>query len=103
MNQDQLVNTLTRLTGQLQATGKEEERLLEEAIETLAGTLLQQDPATLSNNLFEHEKSDLLFSDKVDERRLGKIREIAAKVMESKPTEELRAFLRDTPVRSTQL
>lgn len=103
MNENQLAALLASLTGQLHTDNKEEEIQIEQLQQSIAQSLLKQDPATISSQTFLFEKSDLFISANVKEGRLRKIKEIAASVLANKSDEQLQVFVRNVPIRTTQL
>jgi hypothetical protein len=103
MDKEQLVAILATLTGHLHSQTKEEEQTIDQLQLTVANTLLQQNLNTITNQEFSFESSDLFFSQNIKEARLSNIENIVKQALENKAGEDLRLFVRDVAVRSTQV
>ncbi|HEU4901326.1 MAG TPA: hypothetical protein VFT06_01010, partial [Flavisolibacter sp.] len=105
MNQEQLAALLATLTGHLRTTQVDEEQLnaLQQAA---ADALLQQAPDSVSNRPLSFEATDLFSAGKIQAERQSAITELAKTFAEKEPEEKeenLRMFVRDVPVRTTQI
>lgn len=103
MQQDILSGLLASITGNLYADTPEEQEQLDTLHEQLAQTLQQQDVDTTVNRRFKFESSDLFFSQNIKGNRLQKIDEKVRMVLDGKLENDLRVFVRDTPIRSSQI
>jgi hypothetical protein len=103
METNKLTALLASLTGQLRTATKEDELKLEEIQTSLALALRRQDPATIRNQDFIFEQSDLFRLESQSIARLTKLNKIIKKVEEEKAATNTQVFIRSVPVRTTQL
>ncbi len=103
IDQENLFNLLSNLTGHLQASSKKEEKSIQDLQQNLAGMLLGENINSVKNNILSYENSDLFFSNKVPASRLNKLKDISAKVAKEASESNSRVFLRESPVRSSQI
>lgn len=103
MQQQTLTALLATITGNLYASTNEEEQMLDTLQEQLAQTLQHQDIGSTRNQQFSFESSDFFFSQNMKGRTLEKIDEKVKRVLENNFTNDLKVFVRETPVRSTQI
>lgn len=104
MKQDNLHTLLTSVIGHLHTTTTQEEKHLKQLTDLLGATLLEDDLSTITNREFSFQSSDILFSQQPGTKRAMKIDETVKKVLASQMKEkDLRVFIRDTPVLTTQL
>ena len=99
----QLSALLENLTGHLTTTTEAEEISLQNLQQQLAGSLLQQDIAQVSNKQFSFNDSDLYFRQNIKDSRLSKLDEIVSQTVQNQEISGLRVFVRDVPVRTTQV
>lgn len=102
MTQDQLQSLLETLTGHLHTSSEKEEQVLNQIQEQVAASLINQSPSA-TNQQFSFEKSDFFFRQNIKGSRLSKLQEIAARTLKDKQDNDLRVFVRDVPVRTTQV
>ncbi len=100
--QNELFNLLSKLSGHLKTSPKEDEKSIENLQENLAAALPGESINTVKNNFSSIDNADLFFTDAIPQSRLKKIRDISAGV---KITDEsnMRVFAREVPIRSSQL
>ena len=103
MQQQTLTALLASITGNLYASTNDEEQQLESLQEQLAQTLQHQDISSVSNQKFSFESSDFFFSQNIKGNKLEKIDEKVKMVLQNKYTNDLKVFVRDTPIRSQQV
>jgi hypothetical protein len=103
MQQQTLTALLASITGNLYASTNDEEQQLDSLQEQLAQTLQHQDISSVTNQKFSFESSDFFFSQNIKGNRLDKIDEKVKMVLENKFTNDLKVFVRDTPIRSQQV
>ena len=103
MQQQTLTALLAAITGNLYATNDEEEQQLDRLHDQLAKTLQHQDAASVTNQSFSFQSSDFFFTKNIKGSRLDKIDERVKKILEGNETSDLKVFVRDTPIRSTQV
>ncbi len=103
MQQQTLTALLASITGNLYTTTAEEEQQMDTLHEQLAQTLQHQDTGSITNQSFSFESSDFFFTQNIKGTRLDKIEDRVRKVLESNDTNDLKVFVRDTPIRSSQV
>lgn len=103
MNQQELLDLLSSLSGHLQITTKEDEKNLERLQENLSDTVLDEEAVSLKSSRFSFEKSDLLFKEKIAPDRLRRLDRLSERIAARTKDPEFRVFVREVPVRSTQL
>lgn len=103
MAPEQLLALLETITGHLHTTNETEEKNLQGVQEKIASSLVHQDVSTVSNQQFSIENSDLFFRQNIDKERRGKLDEIVTKVLQEDSTGEFKVFVRDVPIRTTQV
>jgi hypothetical protein len=101
--QGQLFALLAGLSGHLQATSPQEERSIRSLQETLARVLPDEDISTVKSSFFSVENSDLFFTDTIAPQELQGLSDLAAQAVKEPRIADLRVFVRDLPVRSTQM
>ncbi|THB75994.1 MAG: hypothetical protein D3926_18975, partial [Desulfobacteraceae bacterium] len=102
-DQEKLFDILSNLTGHLQADSEKEEKSIQDLQLNLADTLSGINIETVKNNILFYENSDLFFPEKIKTPRLNKIEEISSRVSKETMEPNLRVFVRESPVRSSQL
>lgn len=104
MEKEHLVSLLATLTGHLHTTTQDEEKLVYSLQQTVAKTLLQQDASLVTNQQFSFQSSDLFFTQNVKGSRLANIQAVVQGALATKLEQpDLRLFVRDVPIRSTQV
>ncbi len=103
MAPEQLLALLETITGHLHTTSEAEEQSLHTVQEEIATSLVNQDVHTVSNQQFSFAGSDFFFRQNIESGRLAKIEDIVSKTLEKKEGNDLRIFVRDVPVRTTQV
>ncbi len=107
MEKDQLQALLSEIFGHLSADNSKDKKLWEEGLPLLAKSLLIQDSSEIKAEPFSFERSELFFQDRIPKKKIELIRKEAEKATETKATKkeepELKAFVREVPVRSTQI
>ncbi len=101
--QDELFSLLTQVSGHLEASTVEEERSINLLQETLAGVLLAEDITTVKDSGYSVEGSDLFFADAIPQQQLKRLQEITRRAVQVPTRADLRVFVRDVPVRSSQI
>ena len=102
-DQENVFNLLSNLTGHLQAATSTEENSIIILQQNLAAALLGENIESVKNNLLAYENSDLFFTGRVPETRLNQIKDITAKVVEGAGESNSRVFVRESPIRSSQI
>lgn len=102
MTQDQLQTLLETLTGHLHTSTENEEQVLNRVQEQVAASLINQNPSA-TNQQFSFEGSDFFFRQNIEGTRLSKLEEIATRTLKGQQASDLRVFVRDVPVRTTQV
>ncbi|MEO8399926.1 MAG: hypothetical protein ABI550_08960, partial [Ignavibacteriaceae bacterium] len=103
-DQQSLFDLLTSISGHLKITSSQDEKLFESLQENLAEALPGEDITSVKNNFFSVEGSDLFFNEAISPNRLSRLKDASARISakdESKSS--LRVFVREVPIRSTQL
>jgi hypothetical protein len=104
MNQDQLSALLATLTGHLHVSNENDEQQLNELQQAAANALLQQPPESLTNQSFSFSTTDLFSKEKIESARLINIEDVSKALVEKEDQEDnFRLFVRDVPVRTTQI
>lgn len=102
MPTNNLTDLLATLTGRLKANSPEDQQKLDDLQNTLALALKHQNPATIRNQEFLFERSDLYRQSNLEAGNLTKIKEIAARTQKSDQQQDSQVFIRSVPVQSTQ-
>ncbi|HPE77391.1 MAG TPA: hypothetical protein PLC80_14965 [Draconibacterium sp.] len=103
MEISQITAQLAMLTGHLHSSGSDDEKDIEKLQSAIAGAILNQDPSTIKSKEFVFEKSDLFLSTNIESNRLKKISELAKLVEKGDQLSETNVFVRNVPIRSTQI
>ncbi len=101
--QQEVLNLLADLSGHLQTTSPKEERAIRGLQEALAHTLPDETITTVKNSSFSVEQSDLFFADAIAAHELTRLKHLAVRAVKEAGEETLRVFVRDVPIRSTQI
>ena len=102
-HQQQLLDLLAGVSGHLEVTSPQDERSIHSLQETLARVLPSEDITTVKNRFFSVESSDLFFTDAIASRQWTQLKDVAGRAVKEPRMAELRVFVRDVPVRSTQI
>jgi hypothetical protein len=103
MEKDQLELLLSNVFGHLSLEGNSEKKQWEEGIPLLAQSLLIQDSAEIKPEPFSFENSELFFQERIPKKKIELIKKEAGKVAVSENEPRFKAFVRDVPIRSTQI
>ncbi len=103
MNTQQLHTLLGRLSGHLVASTPRQENEVQQLHQSLSRSLLPEDIQQLKGSSFVFEDSDLFAADKIPSELSTALQAIAEKRAVGGSEPELRVFVRQVPVRSTQL
>lgn len=107
MEKDQLESLLADIFGHLNADNASDKKQWELGVPLLAKSLLIQDSSEIKAESFSFERSELFFQDRIPKKKIELIRKEAGKATKEKATKEkepeLKAFVREVPVRSTQI
>ncbi|WPR77612.1 hypothetical protein [Algoriphagus sp. NG3] len=107
MEKDQLQALLAEIFGHLNADSSKDKKQWEEGLPLFAKSVLIQDSAEIKAESFSFERSELFFQDRIPKKKIEMIRKEAEKATETKAAKkeepELKAFVREVPVRSTQI
>ncbi|EAZ79230.1 hypothetical protein [Algoriphagus machipongonensis] len=109
MEKDHLQSLLSNVFGHLKAENATEEKKWEEAIPQLARSLLIQDSSEIQAEPFSFESSELFFEERIPKKKIEKIKKVADKAPVIKKETavkdgvRLKAFVRDVPIRTTQI
>jgi hypothetical protein len=102
-NRQELFNTLAFLTGHLDATSARDRYAVDTLQDKLAQLLPRTDLATARNRFFSVESSDLFFADAVAPQTRARLVQLSERIAAEARPPELRAFVRDVPMRTTQI
>jgi hypothetical protein len=103
MEINQLTALLVDLTGSLRSSGNKEQKEIEKLQKSVAEAILHQDPSKVRSKELVFEKSDLALASNLESNRLKKISHIASLVSKSRKPAKTNVFVRNVPVRSTQI
>lgn len=103
MEINEITAQLAMLTGHLHSSGTDDEKHIEKLQSAIANAILNQDPATIKSKEFVFERSDLFLSTNIESNRLKKISELAELAGKGDKLTETNVFVRNVPVRSTQI
>lgn len=103
MEINQLTAQLAALTGYLQSSGADDEKNVEKLQASIAESILQQDFSTVRSKEFVFEGSDLFLTSAIDPARLKKITDLAERVATEKKPASTNVFIRNIPIRTTQV
>jgi hypothetical protein len=101
MNAQELETLLGSLAGHLVATADTPEPEIQRLHQFLSRALLPEDPQALKGSRFALESADLFAPERIPADRSAALQSIAARQAGAEP--EFRVFVREVPVRSTQL
>lgn len=103
MEKDQLESLLSNIFGHLGSEKSSEKKQWDEGVPLLAKSLLIQDSAEVRDETFSFENSELFFQDRIPKKKIELLKKVAAttKITENEPS--LKAFVREVPIKSTQI
>jgi hypothetical protein len=100
---EEFFNTLANLSGHIETRSPEEEDALKTLQETLSRILPGEDLADLKQSSYSIESSDLFFTDSIKSEYSQRLAELSETASGNLSESDLRVFVRDVPVRSTQI
>ena len=103
MEKDQLESLLSNVFGHLNAANPSDKNQWEAGVPLLAKSLLIQDSAEIKPDSFSFENSELFFQNRIPKSKVELIRKEAEKAKVNEKDPQLKAFVRDVPVRTTQI
>lgn len=103
MNQQELLDVLSGLSGHLQINTRDDQRNFEKLQESLYDSEFDDGVNTIKSSSFSFEKSDILFKDKIASNRFEGINKLSERISIRQKDPEYRVFVREVPVRSTQI
>lgn len=103
MEKDQLESLLSNVFGHLNAEKSSEKKQWDEGIPLLAKSLLIQDSQEIQEESFSFENSELFFQERIPKKKIELIRKEADKATVKEDDPRLKAFVREVPVKSTQI
>ena len=101
--QKELFDLLAYLTGHLVIATSRDEHAVNALHEELSRALTHTDLATAKDRYFSVESSDLFFADAVAPQQRSRLTRLAERMAARTTPAELRVFVRDVPVRTTQM
>lgn len=103
MNQQELLDVLSGLSGHLQIKTKDDQRNFEKLQESLYDASFDGSENLVKSTAFSFEKSDLLFKEKIASTRLDGLSKLSERISSRAKEPDYRVFVREVPVRSTQI
>jgi hypothetical protein len=104
MKQENLHALLASIIGHLHTDFSRNENQLTQLTDLLGSTLMEEEIAAPTNQEFSFESADIFFSQNREGKQLEKIDQTVKRILSTKAeARDLRVFVRDTPVRTTQL
>jgi hypothetical protein len=97
-----LFTNLTKLSGHFDIRSKDDEKKIKELQKALSSALAGEDIGDVKNSNFSFENSDLFFNEKILPENILHLRELTSAVKETDAENE-RVFVREVPVRSSQI
>ena len=101
--QEELFDLLAYLTGHLEIATSRDEHAVHALHDELSRALTHEDLATAKNRYFSVENSDLFFPDAVAPQQRSRLAHLAERIAANTTPPDLRIFVRDVPVRTTQM
>jgi hypothetical protein len=99
----ELFDTLAFLTGHLEVATARDRHAVDALHNKLAQALAHTDLATVRNRYFSVESSDLFFAEAIAPQERSRLVQLADRIAKDTNPPELRVFVRDVPVRTTQM
>ena len=103
MNTNQFSALMATLTGQLHSSNTADEMNIQQLQAAIAAAVIHQDPAAVQSQDLLFEKSDLFMSENIEPGRLKKIKDLLPLISAEKAFAETNVFVRNVPIRSTQI
>ncbi len=104
MKQENLHALLASIIGHLHTDFSKNENQLTQLTDLLGSTLMDEEIAEPTNQEFSFQSADVFLSQNKEGRKLEKIDETVKRILSNKiEARDLRVFVRDTPIRTTQL
>src|SRR5215813_11736544 len=103
MNPQQRRTLLGSVTGHLVAASPQQEKEIQSLYSSLSRSILTEDIRQIKGTRFAFENSDLFSDENIPRQRLNTLQAIAERSVAEGAEPEFRVFLREVPVRSTQL
>ena len=103
MNRSQRRAMLSNVIGHLIAATPQQEKEIQNLYSSLSRSILTEDIQQIKGTRFAFETSDLFLDENISQQRLNMLQAIAERSVAEGIEPEFRAFLREVPVRSTQL
>lgn len=103
MEINQITAQLAMLTGHLQSSTADDDKIIEKLQAEISRAILNQDPTSVKSKEFIFEKSDLFLTTNIESSRLKRIDEMAKIASKGEKLTETNVFVRNVPVRSTQI
>lgn len=103
MEKDQLNSLLAEVFGHLQPDEAQDAALWKEGLPLLAKSLLVSKDPSIRSESFSFERSQLFAKERIKPEQMEKIREIVEKAEIKEKEPELKPFVREIPVRTTQI
>ncbi|RIW12700.1 hypothetical protein D0X99_18045 [Algoriphagus lacus] len=103
MEKDRLDSLLAEVFGHLQPDEAQDPQLWKEGLPLFAKSLLVSKDLTVRSDSFSFERSQLFSKERIKPEQMERIREVVEKVKLNEKEPELRPFVREVPVRSTQI
>ncbi|HSI74803.1 MAG TPA: hypothetical protein VK957_02860, partial [Lunatimonas sp.] len=100
---DEIQALLSSLFGNLDAHTSNQKKEWEASLPLAASALLKQDLTQIQNQSFTIDKTDLFYRDRADPQKLKAIDEASKAAVKAGKVSEMKVFVREVPVRSTQL
>lgn len=99
---EELFDALAFLTGHLEAATSDDRHAVS-ALHDKLTQALASDLATTKNRYFSVESSDLFFADAIAPQERSRLAQLADRIAKDTKPRDLRVFVRDVPVRTTQM
>ncbi|MBC6365278.1 hypothetical protein [Algoriphagus sp. AK58] len=104
MEQDMIQSLLAQVFGQLQAESSQEKKSFDEGLKEFARAIQFQSPESVNPRKLTIQSADFFFQSKLPKTQLLQIEKITAEVAKEEIKEsDTRVFIRETPIRSTQI
>lgn len=102
-NKQRLLALLAGVSGHFEITSPADELSIRTLQEILSSVILGEDISAIKNSFFSVENSDLFSIDTIDPHQLMHLQSFAGQVVKEASGPDLRVFVREVPVRSTQI
>ena len=102
-NRQDLFDALAFLAGHLEVSPSHDRHAVNALHDKLAQALAHCDLATVRNRYFSVESSDLFFAEAIAPQERSRLVQLADRIAKDTKPPDLRVFVRDVPVRTTQM